>query len=495
MTAQTILRIIMEISFYTIRFFFLPAVVLTTCAVTTQSQPVHVSSNRHYLAYRGNPILPIGDSVTQGWMESGTDFNQRAYIDALAARGINVVLLWSYIATSGQAQRLDKRVGYDAPELWPWKGSPDDCSFDLARFNPAYFQRLREFVEYAENRNIIVILTVQDGWTKTRFAYHPFNSALGNGPLTDRKQFVELADYDQEMTAIFDITWNRQQKNQWFQERYADKLCSELKDCRNLIFEMFNEGEWYNREQRRRHEEHFLSFFRKRTTALLMTNTDHIRIPNFAPRENPDVDILSLHKQPWTGHYETFVREFRAKPVRVIFESEPVPSFGNPERTSDNDISLSVLRAAVWERIMSGSGWVAQNDTSFGWNPKSGMAGYAKLRDRAYDLIGHAARFFNQSGVRFWNMMPYSELASTGICLAQPGVEYVIYSPEGGSFTVDISAGKGRAFSVQWYNPRNGEFQVEEKLIDGSCVRNFTPPFKGDAVLHLIDQTPKIKSE
>lgn len=478
----------MDNLFFTIRFFLLPVVVLTTCTVNVKSQPISVSKNRHYLEFHGKPVLPIGDSVTQGWMESGTDFKQRAYLDALAARGINAVLLWSYIGTSAEVQRADKRIGYDAHELWPWKGSLDDRSFDLTRFNPAYFQRLRNFIKYAETKNIIVILTVQDGWTKTRFACHPFNSLLGNGPLTDRIQFVELADYNQEMPTIFDRTWTRQQQNQWFQERYAEKLCSELKDCRNLIFEMFNEGEWYNREQRQRHEEHFLNFFRKRTTAPLMTNTDHIRNVGYVPRENPAVDILSLHKKPWTGHYATFVKEFRTEPVRVIFESEPVPSFGLPQSSNESEVTLDMLRSAAWERTLSGSGWVAQNDTSFGCNPKSGMAEYAKLRDRAYDLIGHAARFFNQSGVRFWKMAPYSDLTSTGICLAQPGVEYIVYAPKGGSFTIDISAGKGRAFSVQWYNPRNGEFQVEAKLVRASGVLNFVPPFNGDAVVYLTNQ-------
>ncbi len=104
---------------------------------------VRVSRNGHWLEFRGKPILPVGDSVTQGWMEGGANFNQRGYLDALAACGINVALLWSYYATSAQAQLADQRIGYDAPEIWPWKGSPDDRSFDLTTFNQAYFDRLR----------------------------------------------------------------------------------------------------------------------------------------------------------------------------------------------------------------------------------------------------------------------------------------------------------------------------------------------------------------
>jgi hypothetical protein len=452
-----------------------------------RSGPVRVSVNRRWLEFHGRPILPLGDSVTQGWMESGRDFDQEGYLDALARRGINVVLLWSYCATSAESQRSDPRLGYDAPEIQPWKGSPDDKSFDLTAFNQPYFDRLRQFVQYAESRNILVVLTVQDGWPKTRFAYHPFNAAMGNGPLTDCKQLVELADYEREMPADFSGGWTWQQKNQWFQERYAEKLIEELKDCSNVIFEMFNEGEWYDKEQRRRHEEHFLRFFRKCTTAPLMTNTDHVRSSEWTPRHNPAVDILSFHKKPWMGQYETFAREFRTKPARVIFESEPVPAIGGlePAQQGQELITPEIVRRTVWERALAGAGFVAQNDTSFGWNPKCGMAKQIALRDEVYDILGHAARFFNRSGVRFWEMTPHGELTGVHCCLAQPGVEYVVYSPMGGAFTVDLSTANNKTLAVSWYDPRRGEFHAAGQVIGGNAAQQFTPSFDGDAVLHL----------
>jgi hypothetical protein len=105
------------------------------------------------------------------------------------------VLLWSFYATSAQAQLADGRIGCDAPELRPWQGSPDDQSLDLTKSNEAYFARLRQFVQSAASKNILVIVTVFDGWPKgEKFASHPFNAALGNGPLTLNRQFVELAD-------------------------------------------------------------------------------------------------------------------------------------------------------------------------------------------------------------------------------------------------------------------------------------------------------------
>ncbi len=287
------------------------------------------------------------------------------------------------------------------------------------------------------------------------------------------------------MSAVYRADWSWRQKNQYFQERLAAKLIYDLKDCANVIFEMFNEGEWYDQEQRRQHEEHFLRFFRQRTSAPLMTNTDHIRTKNYEPRKNPAVDILSFHKKPWTGHFKTFESEFQAEPARAIFESEPVPSFGFNQAEFGGKTSLDTLRAAVWERTLGGAGWVAQNDTSFGWDARCAMAQKSKLRDEAYDQIGHAARFFNQSGITFWQMAPHSEQAGTGICLARPGIEYVVYAPTSGAFTVNLSAAKGRTLIVRWYDPRKGVFQAGGNAMGGEEARKFTAPFAGDAALHL----------
>ncbi len=94
----------------------------------------------HYLVWKGKPRLLIGDSVTQGWMESGANFDQRGYVDALAARGINLLMLWAYKGTNAQLQRRDARIGYDAPELWPWAGISRPAQLRLAAAQSGFLQ-------------------------------------------------------------------------------------------------------------------------------------------------------------------------------------------------------------------------------------------------------------------------------------------------------------------------------------------------------------------
>ncbi|HUT94844.1 MAG TPA: putative collagen-binding domain-containing protein [Thermoguttaceae bacterium] len=432
--------------------------------------------------WNGKPQLLIGDSVTQGWMECGENFDQRGYVDALAARGINLLMIWAFKGTSAEIQQGDVRIGYDAPELWPWTGSPDKRSVELREFDPAYFARLRELVSYAGSKQIVVLITVHDGWPKTCFEGHPFNRALGNGPLADRRDYVDLADYDREMPEQFDPGWNWREKNQYFQERFCARLIAELTPCSNVLYEMFNEGEWYDRQKRDRHEQHFLAFFRARCDNLLLSNSDHIASDD--PHTDPKLDVVTLHPKDWVGHFPVFERGFRKMPPKPYLYSEPVPEFDGETPSLDD------VRRSVWETALAGAGWVNQNDPSFGWDSRTTIAAQAAARDRAYNVAGHCARFFNQGEARFWDMEPSGKLASTGVCLAHVGKEYVVYSASGGSLTVDLSAERNATLEVRWYNPRNGQFQESPAVVGGNRATRLTPPFRGDAVVHLRCANP-----
>lgn len=258
------------------------------CQAAT-TDPLQVSADPHWLEFRGQKVLLIGDSVTQGWMELGTNFNQAAYVDALDSRGINVLMIWTYIGISNQI--ADLRIGYDAPEIWPW--AKNGSTFDLTQLNSAYFDRLRSLVQLADSRDITVLITIHDGWTKTRFDGHPFNQAVG-GPLSVNSQYVELHDYNAEMPTTYNSAWTRQQKHQFFLERFCDRIIQATADQPNVMYEMFNEGEWYDQTNLRAFQVHFLNFFKARTPRVTMVNDDHIGGADF--RGEVNCDVISWHR-------------------------------------------------------------------------------------------------------------------------------------------------------------------------------------------------------
>lgn len=453
----------------------------------------YITTEGRWLKFQGREILLVGDSVTQGWQELGMNFDQRAYINALAKRGINVLLLWSYIGIVDQEG--DPRIGYDAPEIWPWMRTGD--IFHLSKFNKAYFTRLRSLVQHANNNDIVVIITVHDGWPKERFSGHPFNVENG-GPLTDQSQYVELADYNREMPATFNPAWSRRQRHQYFLERYGERLIEATADQPNVMYEIFNEGEWYNQEDLRAFQVHFLNFFKARTTRLTLVNDDHVA-GSFHSEQN--ADIISLHRPTWnslTSAKEAFIHfasKFRQSPPKPYFFSEPVPAFtcnypllsrlsvlfGFAETHADG------LMRLMWGTLMGGAGVVVQNDTSFGFDRRAAMAEQIQCRDMILDLVGNASRFFNDSGVSFASMTPNGRIASTGVALANLGNEYVVYSQDGLIFTIDLS-GSTNTFIARFYNPRTGIFRPKFSIKGGLASHFITKPDAADWVLHLISR-------
>jgi len=83
------------------------------------------------------------------------------------------------------------------------------------------------------------------------------------------------------------------------------------------------------------------------------------------------------------------------------------------------------------------------------------------------------------------HMAPQNGLSSTGFCLANAGVEYLVYQSGSGAFTVNLEAG---TYSYEWFNPSNHTIVATGFLTVTAGSKSFTPPFSSDAVLYLKAQ-------
>jgi len=439
-------------------------------------QGLAVGSSGHYLQFRGRPVILIGDSVTQGWMELGTGFNQEAWLDALAGRGLNVAMIWSYIGIEDQT--ADARIGYDAPEIWPWNAS--GSGFDLNALNDAYLDRLRDLAEAADERDLVLLVTVHDGGVKWRFGGHPFNTVHG-GPLEVDAQYVELFDFDAEVPGPYDAGWERTRRNQYFQELFCHGVIEALGGMTNMIYEMFNEGEWYNQDDLLRHEARFLDFFDDRTASLLAVNDDHVGGSDADFQDHAQCDIITYHRPNWDASssadifFDHYASAFASTPAKPAFFSEPVPSFEGAAGDLD-----AVMRM-TWGTALGGAGFVLQNDASFGFDPASAMAAQSAGRDAALDLMGHAARLLADPDFDLESMHPDGSAASPGVALVQAGEAWIVYSQSGATLDVDLSSASG-TFMARFYDPRTGAFEPEA-AVEGGASRTFTKPSVSDWVL------------
>lgn len=177
----------------------------------------------------------------------------------------------------------------------------------------------------------------------------------------------------------------------------------------------------------------------------------------------PSADLLS---QPWMDYIML---------QRPASDTSNYLSFGKPVVNSeylgyeDFQVKGEELRPLMWDVRMRGGYFVYE---SWGNDPQSTGARYAKL-----------VNFFFRDHSQFWLLEFHPELFGGKPGLADPGKEYVIYLPSGGSITVDLESVVG-SLPVKWYNPRSGTISSQTE-ITGAGNRTFKPPDTNDWVLHI----------
>jgi len=110
-------------------------------------------------------------------------------------------------------------------------------------------------------------------------------------------------------------------------------------------------------------------------------------------------------------------------------------------------------------------------------------AGDFRQREAIWTTMRHA-RNFMESQLPFWRMQPADQLVSGEAdsfggaeVFAAPGEIYAIYLPNAsGNPAIDLNNASG-SFSLQWFNPRNGEFEGgTNSIVGGDQVSLGAPP-------------------
>ncbi|WP_378181230.1 Ig-like domain-containing protein [Aquimarina sp. SS2-1] len=111
---------------------------------------------------------------------------------------------------------------------------------------------------------------------------------------------------------------------------------------------------------------------------------------------------------------------------------------------------------ALWGTLLAG-GW--GNEWYFGYqNAHSDLSLQDfRSRDKWWDYARHAIRFFDITDLPLTQMQNNNSLSSNSndYCYAKQGEAYVIYLKNGGSTNLNLN-GQSGAYTVKWYDPRNG---------------------------------------
>jgi len=189
--------------------------------------------NPHYFQYKGKEILLITSAEHYGAVISKT-FDYVKYFDMLASYGLNYTRIYPGAVVECAGKWLPQDNMAPGPDLIaPWARSDvpgyfgGGNKFDLTKWDPAYFTRLRDFLIEAEKRGIIVEICFFNCEYSDFWAYSPLHKDANIQGVGDC-DYVSFQTLDNEPLV-------REQL------RYIQKIITETNDFDNVIYEFVDE--------------------------------------------------------------------------------------------------------------------------------------------------------------------------------------------------------------------------------------------------------------
>ncbi len=397
-------------------------------------------------------------------------FDFKAYLDFLERHNHNFIRLWAWDLTTfdrmSSQQYTDQKSELKAsPQPWlrtgPGRALDGQLKFDLTLPNPAFFQRMRECVSAAGRRGIYVSVMLFEGWGLNQanrrtpipgwaWRSHPFHSGNNvNGIDADRDD----VDSTGEVHRLHDDAVNAVQAD------YVRKVVDAVNDLDNVLFEVINEGgqkewDWW--------------------VVKMLHDYEGTK-----PKQHP----VGL-----TGHGAEKCDSLLASPADWISPGRNDGYGGEPPAWNEGKVSLLDTDhiwgiggnpAWVWKSFLRGHNPIFMDP----YDHRVLGKGPTNRWDDVRQAMGQSRRL--AAGVNLAAMTPHDELVSTKYCLANPGVDYIVFVPKGGVVTVDLTAASG-TLTAEWVNPIAGVATPGGKVAGGGKRELRAPtPTNDDAVLRL----------
>jgi hypothetical protein len=436
--------------------------------------PLRVSSTnpRWFVDPNGKAVYLAGSHVWQNLQDNGLiirgatsnpppRFDYDRYLDFLERHHHNFFRLWRWEVTKWTDRFTGNEVKYAEPHPWlrtgPGQANDGGAKFDLTRFNPEYFERLRARVKAAGDRGIYAAVMLFEGWEiqfTDGWPHHPFSGANNvNGIDGDLNrdgsglEYNRLPGGDAAAKRVLEM-----------QLAYVRKVIDTVNDLDNVLYEIANEA-----------------------------HGDSTEWQYFLIREIKEYEAAKPKQHPvgMTFQYKGGTNQnLYASPADWIS-----PNPGEPNRSYlDNPCADCTSKVVVsdtdhlWGHTGGDNIWVWKSFTR-GLNVlfMEELLPSPTWQDSARQAMGQVRRYAARMNLAA--MRPDEKSSNTRYALSDPGREYLVFQSNKGEFTVDLSAAKG-TFDAEWFNV-NADRAVPAKPVQGGGVRTFTTPFPGPAALYL----------
>jgi len=470
---------------------------LTLCAVygavllaamSASAAPIQLHpDNPHYFLWRGQPTILITSGEHYGAVLN-LDFDYRRYFEELKRHRFNLTRTFSgtYREVPGSFKITGNPLA-PAPGRFvcPWArsespGASDGGNkFDLTRWDPAYFERLKDFITQAGERGIVVELVL--------FCTMYDETLWNASPMNARNNVNGIGK-----VGPYEVYSGKEEKLVAAQRTVVRELVTELNGFDNLYYEVCNEP--YERG----------GLTRGWNDQIIATIVDteaglpkrHLIAQGFPPSSaavtdlNPHVSVLNFH----AATPEAIRLNQRLN--RVIASDE----------TGGSDRSDREYRTEGWEFLLAGGAVYDHLDFSFTPEREDGTAvplppgtpggGGPELRRQLRVLKNFI------DGFEFVRMAPcpvsvralsgstaVSGLKSPGPptarALAEVGQAYAVHVNGGPQTQIALELPAGN-YQAEWVNTASGEVDRREEFSHVGGTRPLdSPPYAEDIALRL----------
>ena len=457
--------------------------------------PLNVSrDNPRYFADADNRVVYLtGSHFWENFQDVTEPFDYAAYLDRLVALNHNFIRLWvsEAIRSSGGWLMYPLAQGNPVLPLPYLRTGPDTAldrgpRLDLSQFNPDYFERLRTRVIQAGQRGLYVSVMLFQGFSvvgQGAWKAHPFNAENNaNGIDGD-------LDGDGEGKEVQRMPDDKVVKAQ---EAYVGHVLETLHDLDNVLYEIVNEAipesvSW---------QYHFIRFI-KQYEREHQLEAHPVGMTFFQGGEFGGGDNATLFdsQADWIspGGYTRYARNPPVADGRkvMILDTDHIHGIGG-----DRDF--------VWESFFRGYNPIYMDPLGVSHELTIGEPVLNEpAHDRARAALGETQRWATRLDLR--RVTPQGELSSTGYCLAEQGIEYLLYVPSGVSsdqsagsrtarpVTINLTGAEGR-FTVEWVDLEAGT-TLQADVVEGGGERLLTVPFSGDGLVHLYKTKQPLQAQ
>ncbi len=456
---------------------------------------VHPSNSRYFTDGSGKAIYLTGSHHWNNLLDSGeigqplNAFDYSRYLDFLTSHHHNFMRMW---ASEGGVNRTYVDL-LPYPRTGPGMALDGKPKFNVEEFNQAYFDRLRSRVIAARDRRIYVGIMLFNGWSIYDHGYgspwplHPFNQANNiNGINGD-------PDGDGEGREVHALQVPAITARQ---QAYVRKVVDTVNDLDNVLYEITNETAIYSKDW----QYHMIRFIHTYEATK--------------PKQHP-VGMTSFDTSPEDASRDGAIEALLSSPADWIspsndkkanYAASPPPASGKKVVLSDTDhfFGIGGDHDWVWETFTRGLNPIYMDPLDFLTGGQQDPPGAETARLAMGDTRSYASK------MNLAAMVPHGDLCSSTFCLANPGIEHLVYLPFGSHWlepyiqflpsyrlrawikslqlfrrtvTVDLGPASS-ALTVEWFNPITGETTAAGTTTGGGR-QDFTAPFRGDAVLYL----------